>query len=293
MNKKIIFLSFSGLLALSLCLNSCGSEEGKDDKGKKGTKVDTTAGTDSVADLPESIDDDYMLPSPMQVAHIFEDAGLSYNTNWMNPVENVELYTGKSKKQFVFGVYSADLAYAVMNNKNSEAKEYMKVVKQLADNSGLNAVFDGSDLMTKFEKSIGNKDEMVNVMIEIQESTDDYLLSNNKKHLGVIHFSGAWIEGISLGARDAIENNNTKLAQELSQQMVILENLIKGLKAQPEADAFTSEIISDFQKIYSTFNSLESVKSYDETTQTLTLTDAEMKQISELVLSTREKIVKV
>lgn len=293
MNKKFLYLTSFTLILGSAVFTSCGSDDAND-KNKASNTIDTTA-QDSVADMDqiESVEEDFMLPSPMQVAQIFENAGMSYNSKWTNDPENVDQYIGESKKQFVFGVYSADLAYNVMNNKVTESKEYMKVIKTLADKTGLNAIFDGSELMTQFESSIGNKDEMIDVMIQIQEATDDFLQSNDKKHLGVIHFSGAWIEGVSIGAKDAIENGNNKLGMELSQQMVILENLIKGLKSQPRADEFTSSILADFQKLFNSFEGLESVKAYDETTQELNLTEAELKIISEQIIEIREKIVKV
>lgn len=291
MLKKTLKVTTYLMMSVILALTSCGgSEENKDvntiDESQNG--VDSTdQNTEEV--LSEEMD--YMLPSPLQVASILDNAGLEYSTDLLNKKENADLYTMKWKKSLNFGVYSADLAFSVLNDKTQEARDYMKLVKQLADQIGLEAIFDGDELMNRFEESIGNEEQTMEVLIEIQEKTDEYLFENQKQYVGVVTFSGAWIEGMYFGANDAIKNQSKDIGYALSEQMIILENLIKGLESEPNDSEDIGMVIDYFKKINESYNNFDSVKNYDETQGELILTDAEIKTMADLIIELRNKVV--
>lgn len=291
MLKKTLKVTTYLMMSVILALTSCGgSEENKDvntiDESQNG--VDSTdQNTEEV--LSEEMD--YMLPSPLQVASILDNAGLEYSTDLLNKKENADLYTMKWKKSLNFGVYSADLAFSVLNDKTQEARDYMKLVKQLADQIGLEAIFDGDELMNRFEESIGDEEQTMEVLIEIQEKTDEYLFENQKQYVGVVTFSGAWIEGMYFGANDAIKNQSRDIGYALSEQMIILENLIKGLESQPNDSEEIGMVIDYFKKINESYNNFDSVKNYDETKGELVLTDEEIKTMADLIIELRNKVV--
>lgn len=281
----------SGLLMflLPISIVSCGGEENDDYEKVEVEDVDTT----QVEDEFESMDIDYVLPSPLQVAQILKNANLKYNSSLLNKLENADAYSLKMKKTLNFGIYSADLAFSVLNNKTQDARDYMKVVKQLADEIGLQSVFDGSDLMDRFEASIGDEGKTMDVLIEIQEKTDLYLAENQKQYVGVITFSGAWIEGMYFGANDALKNRNEDVGYALAEQITILGNLIKGLESEEIESEDILLVVDYFKKIRDAYNNFESVKTYDETKGELQLTDSEIKIIADMIMELRSKVVAV
>lgn len=277
--KKIIPLAALPLLFLT----ACGGEE----KDNEVQKVDTVQ-TIEVEEIT-SFD---MLPSPLQVASIFDKSGLKFDVKYCNDINAVSKYTTKFEKSLNFGAYSADLAYAVMNEKSKESGDIIKVVRDLSGEIGLATVFDSEDILVRFEKNISNKDSVMEILVEIQSRTDDYIEENGEHDLGTVMFTGAWIEGMYIGASASLKDKKKDVGATLAEQMIICGNLIKGLKAtdkSPECDA----LIADLEEINNVYNSFESVKGLEgDEAYNVTLKDDEIKILAEKLINLRNKIVK-
>lgn len=276
--------------ALGLGMFSCGNSEPQDVN-----VVDTTSQEDVLTeDMFESPDVDYHLPSPLQVASIFKKSGLAYHSNITNPTANSSKYTEELKQMLNFGVYSADMAYCVLNEQSNEGRKYLAVITDLAEQIGMESVFENKDLMDRFDKNIENKDSIEILMIDIHERTETYMEENDMQHKSSIHFAGAWTEGMYLGVYD-YEKNKTKegLGAQITEQMSILNNIIKGLEDPKNAGTDLGWLITDLKTIQSTFDEFESVKAYvaDENATELDLTDAEFKSLGDLIKTLRSKII--
>mgnify|MGYP007077386044 CR=1 FL=1 len=276
-------------LASTLMLGSCGGDEPED---VVVVNTDTTEALDE--DIFESPDIDYHLPSPLQVASIFKKSGLQYNSGVTNDPDNAGNYTGELKKMLNFGVYSADMAYCVLNEQSNEGRIYLDAITSLAEEIGMEAVFENKDLMERFDKNIENKDSIEILMIDIHERTEEYMEENDMQHHSAIHFAGAWTEGMYLGVYD-YENNGQKdgLGAQITEQMAILGNIIKGLKDPKNSGMELGWVITDLENIQSTFDTFGSVVAYyeDETADELTLSDAEYDELGGLIKDLRAKII--
>jgi hypothetical protein len=277
-------------LASTLLLGSCGGNEPEDVV----LVEDDSSGESIDVDIFESPDIDYHLPSPLQVASIFKKSGLEYNSGVCNDPENASNYTGELKKMLNFGIYSADMAYCVLNEQSNEGRIYLDAIMALAEEIGMEAVFENKDLMERFDKNIDNKDSIEILMIDIHERTEEYMEENEMQHHSAIHFAGAWTEGMYIGVYD-YENNGGKngLGAQITEQMAILGNIIKGLKDPKNDGMELGWLISDLEKIQSTFDSFDSVVAYyeDETADELTLGDAEYTELGGLIKDLRAKII--
>lgn len=277
-------------LASTMFLGSCGGGEPED---VNVVDVDTTE-EDIDVDIFESPDVDYHLPSPLQVASIFKKSGLAYNSGVTNSADNVDKYTDEQKQMLNFGVYSADMAYCVLNEQSNEGRKYLGVITQLAGEIGMEAVFANEDLMDRFDANIEDKDSIEILMIDIHERTEEYMEENDMQHNSAVHFAGAWTEGMYLGVYD-FEHNGDKdgLGAQITEQMAILGNIIKGLKDPKNDGMDLAWVISDLEKIQSTFDSFDSVVDYyeDETAEELVLADGEYEELGGLIKELREKIV--
>ena len=281
-------------LGLAACffgffLVSCGNSEPTDVN-----VVDTTTDNSIDEDMFESPDVDYHLPSPLQVASIFKKSGLVYHSNITNPTTNVSKYTEELKQMLNFGVYSADMAYCVLNEQANEGRKYLGVITTLAEQIGMEAVFENEDLMDRFDANIEDKDSIEILMIDIHERTETYMDENDMQHKSAVQFAGAWTEGMYLGVYD-YEKNKAKegLGSQITEQMAILNNIIKGLKDPKNSGMDIGWLIADMENIQKTFDGFASVIAYtaDENATELVLTDADFKSLGTLVKELRAKII--
>ena len=256
-------------------------------------EIDSTQMEMEIDDF-ESPDEDYHLPSALQVASIFKKSGLKYNADVTNDVDNVTSYTSDVKGKLNFGVYSADLAYCITNEEANDARRYITAVQTLAEQQGMESVFENKSLMERFDANLDIQDSIESIIVEIHEKSQEYLEENDMSHAAAVHYAGAWSEGMYIGFHDYETNGNKEdVGSKLTEQIEILGNIIKGLKDPKNADADLSWIITDLEKVQSTFDGFESVKAYiasDEGGE-LMLTDAEIKEIGALINDIRLKIV--
>lgn len=292
--KKINLTKNLAALALSTLMFSCaGDGENNTDEL---SLVDTTQNMmdDNMEDLFDSPEFDYQLPSPLQVASIFKNSGLAYNTGATSNTTNASNYTNEVKQMLNFGVYSADMAYCVLNEQSNEARKYLQVITDLAERIGMEAVFENKDLMDRFDKNIGDKDSIEILMLDIHERTEIYMDDNDMQHQQAIHFAGAWTEGMYLGVYDFEHNSDkTDVGAKISEQMSILQNIIKGLSDPKNAGMDLAWLITDMKKIQETFDGFQTVIDYfnDPEADELYLTKKENDSLGKLIKELRSKII--
>lgn len=289
MQGKNILLYLMMLAPATFTLSSCG---GGEEKKETATEVEEEAEEEVVEE--ESDDSSPILPSPIQVAEIFNKAGLSFDFTACNPAANADKYTSSFKKKLNYGVYSADLAYAIVSDKSKEAGEIMKTVNKMSDQVGLGSVTGSKDLMARFEKNLNNKDSIFEIMFVIKQQTDDYLYNNKEQELGVIIFAGAWVEGMYFGAKDAVAKNKADIGGKLTEQMIVLESLLKGFNNIKEKDEEMTEFINDLKGIHDMYMGLESVKGLEgDEAYAATLKPEEVKTMAEKLIALRTKITNI
>ncbi len=283
-NKYIGLLVIGGFL-----LSSC-AEEPKKSHSDEAEHSDSTA-TEEV--MTEEVDEDFsfMLPSPIQIAAIFNRAGLEFESDLANPPSNLENYNTKTAKYLNFGVYSADLAYAVLNDQQQLSIDYMNAVKTLADANGMPSIFGTGSLVESFEKNIGNQDTILRILTVIKRRTDEYLEENAEKSKEAVFFSAAWVEGMYLGANSG---SNEHVTARLLEQITILENVIKALKIQKDPSLDIEFLITGLEEMDTAFNNYESIKKLENTDMSIadaTLTDTELADLKKRITDLRNQIV--
>lgn len=209
----------------------------------------------------ESADEDFVLPPFLSIAKSFKNAGLVYVKGKTNPVQNRKSYELKIKRLLNMGIYSTDLAYCSLNEKNQEAREYLKAIQELANEVGLGSVFQDQALLDRFDKSLEKREDLEGFIYDLQERSEMYLQDNELRHIATVQFAGAWIEGMYLGVDNAIKYPNEAVTGVLTDQMYIAKNMIRGLESYPDPTPELKEIIAGLTKILTTYESFESVKS--------------------------------
>lgn len=283
---------FGAVLISGLLLQSCGEAEGNPESNNNMTNQDH----ETVIVEEEMSDGTYTFvpPSPLQIASIFKKAGLEYDGSLTNDVGNADNYTEKFQQSLNFGVYSSDLAYCVKSEQYDEAAKYLKTLKDLSGKIGLETVFSDEDLLDRFNNNIGNQDSIVDILIYVQENTDDYIEQNGKVDLSVVYYAGAWIEGMYFGANAAKEDpNNLDLGSLISEQMTIGKSIQTGLLELNKGDEDAADLAASIGEITTTFDNFESVVALGEDAAYLDiyLTPAEIGTISDKIIALRNNIV--
>lgn len=289
MNKKLL----SALVISSAVLMSCSSEgEGRVSDAEQAQEELLN---EMAEDGEETEVQSFYLPSALQIGSIFQKSGLSYVDGLTNVPGNVENYMTKSSKVLNFGVYSADLAYIVLNGQSQNASEYLKTIKTLSDKIGFGSVFESDDLLKRFESSLGNQDSIINVMIDIQARTDMFVDDNNLQDVTHIIFAGAWVEGMYLGVKASNTDNAHKISGRLVEQMTILENLVRALKANPSQNDEIKSLTKELNELDKFFLMLEENKNAQNIAsfKDYEISKEHLDELSSRILALREKITKV
>lgn len=277
------------MAAVCLMLFACGSDT--KDENQENNAVDSTATQDTATANNEAT---YTLPSPLQIAAIFKKSGLKYMEGITNPASNVDKYTSNTSKALALGVYSSDLCYNVLNKQTQNATNYLKATRELGTQLGLESVFGANNLNQRFENNMDKEDSLPLLIAELQLQTDMYLEDNEKEYVSAVVFSGAWIESMYIGSKVFEKTKDEKISSKISEQMTILESIVKVLKSYEKRDADIPAIVNDLSAIQDMYMGFESVKktvgTEDEEAE-VKLTNEELAQLSKRIAETRAKYI--
>lgn len=288
-NLKAIFASVVMLSVFASCNNGSKEQENTQE-----SIVDTTP----VAEEPKEESSSYILPSPLQIAAIFKKSGLVFIDGVTNQQKEVSKYTSAYSKAINMGVYTSDLAYSVLNKKNQEAINYMKLARQLGSELGMASVFEANNLSNRFEKNISREDSLAQIISELQMETDMYLEENAQEHISALAFAGAWIESMYIGSK-VFEQNKTNISikSKIAEQMTILSKIIKVLNNKKDKDSNIPTLMADLSSINELYEIFPQVKKNLELeaagkeTNIVQLQDEEFKQLSDKIAELRTKII--
>lgn len=237
----------------------------------------------------------FILPSPLQIASIFKKSGLVYRADVTNSPANVTKYASKLSKSLNFGAYSADLSYCVLNNQTQEAMEYMKVVRQLADELGISNIFNSESLFESFERNIGVEDSLIDILSTIQEQLDDHLEESGQEYMSAIYFSGGWLEAMYIGSKVIQDDKKMKLTNRLVEQMTILDMIVRGVEYHPNKTEELTVLISDLKAVHAVYLNFEVIKALgpdgEIPEEGIKVTEDELNEMMVKIEEVRNKII--
>lgn len=277
MTKFNYLLAFAISCGVLLC--SCGNEEAEN--------KNTTETTNEAKEAETA----FILPSPLQIASIFKNSGMGYVAGIGNDFNNESKYTTNISKFIALGVYSGDLAYYSLNKQKQESINCLNTIRKISGEIGLETVFGNKELLESFEKNINNEDSLAYIIAEIQMELDSYLADNEINHLSSVIFASAWVESMYLGSKSKNDKNKESIANQLSQQYLILGNLTKALNKAAQVNAGFSPLAVEISVINDLFNSFEYLKNKDEEEVTSTITDEELTKLTTKIEEVRKKLI--
>ncbi len=283
-------LKFAALLVLA----SCSSDSADSDKAgiSDSLETPTTTTTASVADDG----DDVVLPSSMRIAGIFKRSGLKFIETSLNSLDNSKNYKTTFVKALNLGVYSADMAYCLLNKQYALSKNYLKGSKDIGGELGLNSAFEANNLAKRFESNMnaGKDDSLLGIISDLQLETDLVLEKNNNQHISTIIFAGAWIETL-YSASQVYKSGDQNMVPAIIEQVSLVDNILAVLEKQKGNDANMSALIENLNSIKTEFIGISALKDkdLDEVVYTkTTFNKEEINKLCEKIIEIRSTIVK-
>ena len=217
-NLKQTF-TYSASLILAFVLLSCGGSQKKE--AEESSAFDN-AESQILEDLDKVI---HELPPPSEVPYMLQATGADFNPDLVNSTDNASKYeTSNDKAAMNLGAYSTSIGYLSSYDKAQDALKYMETCQKLADVIGISSAFDLS-LMERFEKNLGNRDSLANLIDIAIASAEKKLETVDRLSIVALILSGSYIEGLYLSVM-VIETYPDDLLPEASRNL-ILEPLIR------------------------------------------------------------------
>ncbi len=238
----------------------------------------------------------FMMPSPMQIADMIKKSGSLYDKKMLNSTDNLSKYTEGMKQALNLGVYGADLGYITMYENTPDALEYYKTVNQLADQLKITASFDAT-LLKRFSDNIANKDSILVLVGEAYRRSDNFLRESEQDHMAALILAGGWIESMYFALNTYKQKPTDAIAIRIGEQKTTSAGLVKLLKEceKPEfAELITlmEALDAEYQKVEIKYTFAE--PTHDEGSKTTTINGTtDVKMSPELLNSLTEKVTAV
>jgi len=280
------------------------------------TKINSE--TNDIADLEVSLDSNeitlklsgnteedvifYNLLYPIDMIAVIDKKDSYYNSNLINPLNNISNYTQSHQMALALGVYGADLSYLWIFNQSQQSLSYFVGIKQLASDLGISG-----DFMTmsavKAEKYTDNIDTLVNIARKTFYHCDNYLNKNNQPDLAVLILLGGWIESMH-AAVELYKTPNNKMACKIISQKYSLASLLNLLNRQENNETVLKytpiliDILNEFDRLQNEFLS-DNLK-IDTATKSITfalttnilMQPVELKELRRMIGGIRAEIIR-
>jgi|ERR1035437_6619699 hypothetical protein len=262
---------------------SCGSNKEDENNAASADTAKTVAPKDTNSAAQNFF---YSLPSPLVMAKVFKRTGLKYAEGVANSPDNVSKYTSTQSKTLNLGVYSADLAYTVLNKQTQQATKYMESVKKLSDDLGMSTLFSTENYLKRFKNNLDNEDSLMTVVAQLKGDMDIFMRDNEKEKQTLMIFVGAWVENMYIATQLTKEANKEKIAMRIAEQKYILNSFMNVITN------FQND--TEFKDLYLKLTELKAL--FDKLTvqgeqEKIVMDELQLKAITEKTRDLRKEIV--
>jgi len=223
-SKTTIISKAINFLMLALILGACIRNE-------KPTSTDPAAAFNTQAELPDSVEILFLIPSPGEMLDRIYGSEIDYNIDFINPVSNKEKYLGSYKQALNLGVYFSDMAYLTLfDTRVTETVDYLEAIQYLSYEVGISSSVFGS-LIERAKANLGDMDSLFSISNEAYIDLLDFLESGGKENTIIMVSSGAFIESLYLAVNAAGEySDDNEITSLIWEMRFPLDNLLERAK---------------------------------------------------------------
>ena len=165
---------------------------------------------------------------PGEMAKVFENSGIHYNQQLLNPIENIQKYTTSSDIALNLGVYGVDLSYTKIFGQNEKTLLYISTIRKLSQQLGIPE----EQFVSAFkdiEKNVSNKDSLSKYVNELYSQADKFLKENDRHVTAALVILGGWTETLYLATQIVDKDNKPILSERIAVQKYSLNSLMSLL----------------------------------------------------------------
>ncbi|WP_109829343.1 hypothetical protein [Reichenbachiella versicolor] len=246
--------SILSVVVAALILSSCGSNKKSKTELEAEAEVYEAAEKQLLNEIDKVVHD---MPPPSEVPYMLMATGAEFNKELINPIENAKNYYNSADKAALnLGAFASDIGYLSSYDQAQDALKYMEACQKLADQIGIASAFE-LELMERFEKNLGNKDSLANLINYALDVAEQKLEATDRLQMVALVLSGSYIEGLYLSCM-VLETYPEDLLPEAQKNIILepivrviidqekpLDDVIKLLK-DLESDPVIAEVIAEF-----------------------------------------------
>lgn len=207
---------------------SCSSD--KPDGNGNDTLQDTLSNTSEISDSTRVRFRKLVtaLPVPFEILHQFSGAHLPFKAELPNKPENAALYPDAQAQAVNLGIYGADLAYMISQDKLAESGAYLKSVRRLSDAVVVPSAFDAS-ILGRYDANQGKQDSLRLLVNTSYRKIDSTLQGNDRLALATLVIYGGWMESIYLTTQHIGEEKQNEKNKVLFDMLAIQQPHIDNI----------------------------------------------------------------
>jgi hypothetical protein len=259
LNFRVVnFIILLSLFLLNYSCKSCKNRESKE----VGLE-DFLTEEDIFDDIDKAKKIFYSLPSPLETAMLLKSAGITYNEQLLNSLDNVDKYATNKSKALNLGIYTTDLSFASLFDQAQTSIKYMDATKRLATEMGISDAID-EETLKRLEQNLNNRDVVMDIISETFFNSSSYLKENDQQEVAAMVLVGGWIEGLYIGSQMIGDNpiQGNKLVDRISEQKLsfsIVERMLQDnrVNAHGEENRDIVELINELHAVKSSFDKIE------------------------------------
>ncbi len=296
--KKLYFV-FTLVLLFGCGANEANTRESIDPPTNEQVEMPQIS-DDIVANIMQSI------PSPIETSLLIKETGAPYNVSTLNDPNVMTAYNDSYRQALNLGVYSTDLGFSNLYDKNQDVLNFLNAVKGLADKLSIGQFFDYKTIK-ELASSSGNVDKLLQLTQQNFEKINSHLNDQKRENLSILILTGGWTEALYLTTLVHQKTNNKKLKEKIGEQKVALDQILLVLDIYKTKPNFPG-LIADLKELQKVYNRVEIKTSStgkpitkevngelvveDATISQINIKDADVELITSLVKSIRNKIIK-
>ena len=252
---------FIGVSILLIIISACqGPAETKLSYDGSDTSKKEAVPTQKFEDLFDSTSNSipifYNMYLTVEMSSLFEETGVAFISELLNPSEKIENYLTSYKKALNIGTYAVDLSYVKAFQEFDYAGKYFSAMHKLAESLGIPDDF-FYDAAKRFERNIGNKDSLAFIANEVYNITDNYLRENNRQNTASLIIVGGWIEAVYLAFNIYLQSDKDfVILEKIADQNNSLNQVRSLISLEDEKNEFIKSILQDMNSLQDKFDLL-------------------------------------
>lgn len=174
----------------------------------------------------------FSLPSPLEVAYIVENSGVSYEPGILHKTELGVRYSTNKSAALNLGIYGSDLSYSILFNQQQVAIKYLDCIKELS--SGLD-VSDSTSVkkLREMEDNIHDKEKLKKIVSQTFFHSDALLKESSRRPTAVMIVTGMWVESLYIATQlsEGKPDGNPALTRCIIEQGLVFDDLLGMLSS--------------------------------------------------------------